>query len=250
MSDPMDYFFELYDALPRGGPGDNESTCKAFKLVKGLPEKPRILDLGCGPGMQTLELARLSQGKIIALDNHQPFLDKLNHDAQRRGLSAYIETISQDMNWLSFPPESFDLIWSEGALYFMAFENGLKKCRGLLKKNGHLAATELVWLRPDPPDEIKQANLSEYPALTGIENNMAMVRKAGYQLIGHFTLPDASWTKNYYDPMERRIKELKKKYFAGHEARTVFSACQREIDLFRKYSKYFGYEFFVMKAAP
>ena len=249
MSDPMDYFFELYDALPRGGPGDNESTCKAFKLVKGLPEKPRILDLGCGPGMQTLELARLSKGKIIALDNHQPFLDKLNHDARRLGLSAYIETLNQDMNQLSFPPESFDLLWSEGALYFMGFENGLKKCRGLLKKNGSMAVTELVWLRPDPPGEIKQAHLSEYPALTGIENNMAMIKKAGYRLIGHFTLPDSSWTKKYYEPMGEKIKELEKKYPPGHEARTVFSGCQREIDLFRKYSRYFGYEFFVMKAA-
>jgi SAM-dependent methyltransferase len=250
MADMMTYFFELYDALPRGGPGDNASTRKAFKLVKGLSKKPRILDLGCGPGMQTLELARLSKGKIIAIDNHQPFLDKLNHNAQRRGLSSYIETINQDMNQLLFPPESFDLIWSEGALYFMGFENGLKKCRERLRKNGHLAVTELVWLRPDPPKEIKEAHQSEYPALTDIENNLTMIKKAGYRLIGHFTLPDSSWTKHYYDPMEEKIRDLEKKYPTGHDARTVFSACQREIDLFRKYSKYFGYEFFVMQAAP
>jgi len=35
---------------------------------------------------------------------------------------------------------------------------------------------------------------------------------------------------------------------ACYEAVTVFSGCLREIELFRKYSKYFGYEFFVMKA--
>lgn len=247
MSDPMIYFFELFDALPRGGPGDDISTRKAFQLIRGLPEKPNILDLGCGPGKQTLELARLSEGKIIALDNHPPFLDKLNQDAQRQGFSARIETVNQDMNQMRFPPESFDLIWSEGALYFMGFENGLKKCRELLKKNGHLAVTELVWLEPDPPDEIKEAHQSEYPALTGIEINLAMIEKAGYRLIGHFTLPDSSWTENYYDPMEKEIRRMEKKYDAGHEARDVLSACLREIDLFRKYSKYFGYEFFVMK---
>lgn len=247
MSDPMTYFYELFDALPRGGPGDNVSTRQAFALVKGLPVKPRILDLGCGPGKQTLELARLSQGKIIALDNHQPFLDTLKRDAQKQGFAARIETINQDMNQMDFPAESFDLIWSEGALYFMGFENGLVRCRELLKPGGTLAVTELVWLRPDPPDEIKEAHQSEYPALTDVRSNLAMIDKAGYRLAGHFTLPDSSWTENYYHPMGNKIGELEKEYPDGHEAREVYAACRREIELFRKYAKYFGYEFFVMK---
>jgi hypothetical protein len=36
--------------------------------------------------MQTLELARISNGKIIALDNYQPFLDILNKNAKEEGL--------------------------------------------------------------------------------------------------------------------------------------------------------------------
>lgn len=35
-----------------------------------------ILDVGCGPEVQTIELAKISNGKIIALDNHQASLDK------------------------------------------------------------------------------------------------------------------------------------------------------------------------------
>ena len=71
-------FFEVHSNLPRAGPGSNESTNRAFKSLKNLPAKPRILDIGCGPGMQTIELAKLSGGQIEALDNHQPFLDQLN----------------------------------------------------------------------------------------------------------------------------------------------------------------------------
>ena len=56
--DVMEYFMDLYGDLPRAGPGDNGSTARALGMIKGLPAEPRILDLGCGPGVQTLELCR------------------------------------------------------------------------------------------------------------------------------------------------------------------------------------------------
>ena len=65
----MEYFYELFEALPRCGPGDNDSTRRAFNTIPRLPEQPFILDIGCGPGVQTIELAQISRGTIIALDN-------------------------------------------------------------------------------------------------------------------------------------------------------------------------------------
>ncbi|MCK5581393.1 MAG: class I SAM-dependent methyltransferase, partial [Candidatus Omnitrophica bacterium] len=73
----IEYIYELCELLPRGGPGDNESTRRAFDAIPKLSEQPLILDIGCGPGMQTLELAKISKGKITALDNYQGFLDIL-----------------------------------------------------------------------------------------------------------------------------------------------------------------------------
>ncbi len=67
----MQYFIELYCSLPRGGPGDNVSTRRAFEMLEHLPDEPRILDLGCGPGMQTLELARLSLEVAIDLGGRE-----------------------------------------------------------------------------------------------------------------------------------------------------------------------------------
>ncbi len=53
----MELFFEIHSGLPREGPGDDASTRKAFSMVPSLPASPLILDIGCGPGMQTLELS-------------------------------------------------------------------------------------------------------------------------------------------------------------------------------------------------
>ncbi|MBY9004666.1 MAG: class I SAM-dependent methyltransferase [Candidatus Lokiarchaeota archaeon] len=41
-------------------------------------EKPRLLDLGCGSGLLTIELSDLTNGDIIAIDIDQVLLDRLN----------------------------------------------------------------------------------------------------------------------------------------------------------------------------
>lgn len=48
------FFFEIHSNLPREGPGDTESTRRALSMMAGLPERPSILDVGCGPGMQII----------------------------------------------------------------------------------------------------------------------------------------------------------------------------------------------------
>lgn len=242
----MKYFFEVYGTLPRAGPGDNASTQKAYQMIKDLPAQPKILDIGCGPGMQTLELARLSKGKIIALDNHQPFLDKINKDAKAAGLSEYIETLNQDMLKMAFAPESLDLIWAEGALYQMGFENGLKTCRKFLKPNGHIAVTELVWLKDNPPPEAKEW-AKEYEAMKNVPANIELFKKNGYEVLGHFTLPVSSWTKDYYEPMQIRVNELRPKYQGNEIATMVLDMAQAEISVFKNNSDWFGYEFFVVR---
>ena len=93
----MEYFYELFEALPRGGPGDNASTRRAFKTIPKLPERPLILDIGCGHGVQTTELAKISKGTIIALDNHQAFLDKLMKKAKDEKLLEHIVPKNKSM---------------------------------------------------------------------------------------------------------------------------------------------------------
>jgi hypothetical protein len=53
VSKQEEFFFEIHQDNPREGPGNLESTKKAFSMLNNLPESPRILDVGCGPGRQT-----------------------------------------------------------------------------------------------------------------------------------------------------------------------------------------------------
>ncbi|MCK5219901.1 methyltransferase domain-containing protein, partial [bacterium] len=225
-------FFEIYEHLPRGGPGDAESTGKAFALIKNLSGHPEILDVGCGPGRQTLDLARISPGKIVAVDNHLPFLERLKAAAQRAGLQERVRVEEADMFHLPFEKEAFDLIWSEGAIYNLGFENGLRILGAFLKPGGYLAVSEAVWLKKHPPKELKAKWDEEYPAITDIPENLTMIGKCGYVLLGNFTLPKSSWMDDFYTPMEARIVEVKKRYQHDQEVMDMMPYFQNEIEIY------------------
>jgi ubiquinone/menaquinone biosynthesis C-methylase UbiE len=243
----MNIFFELHRDIPREGPGDNASTRKAFSMLTGLPARPRLLDVGCGPGKQTIELARISSGNILAIDTHQPFLDVLTEKAEKEGLTGNITCLNKSMLELNFESGSFDVIWSEGAIYIIGFEKGLREWQPFLKKGGYLAASELSWLKPDPPAEIKAFWDEGYPGMKAQEENLEIVREAGYRLVGHFVLPESSWWDEYYTPLEKRIPILSEKYRDDEEAMALLRGSQQESDLYRKYSDWYGYVFYVMQ---
>ena len=243
----MDIFFELHQDLPREGPGDNPSTRKALSLLTELPPQPSILDIGCGPGMQTIELARCTNGTIIAIDTHQPFLEKLKQQAQAEGLSDKITAINMSMFALDFEAKRFDAIWSEGAIYIMGFEQGLRACQPLLKPKGYVAVTEISWLRPQPPSELQAFWAANYPGMRTVEENLEIVRAAGYRQVRHFVLPTSAWWEGYYTPQEARIAMLRDKYRDDAEAIQLLDESQLEIDLYRKYSDWYGYVFYIMQ---
>jgi SAM-dependent methyltransferase len=243
----IEYVYELCEALPRCGPGDNEYTRCAFHAIPHPPKHPFILDIGCGTGAQTIELAKISNGKIVALDNHQAFLDKLMDRAESQGRGEKIIPKNISMLDMDFGEETFDIIWSEGALYCMGFQNGLRQCHGLLKNEGFLVVTELVYTTSDPPDILTRYLEDEYPDIKSIENNIELIQKEGLAPVSHFTLPESAWLNNYYIPMEKELPRLKKKYRGNDVALSVFKAFTNEINFYKKYSKFYGYEFFVMQ---
>jgi ubiquinone/menaquinone biosynthesis C-methylase UbiE len=243
----LEYIYEVCEALPRSGPGDNESTRRAFDIIPHFRTPPFILDIGCGQGMQTIELAKISKGKIIALDNHQPFLDLLVDQAKKQKVEEKIVPKNISMLEMYFNEKTFDLIWSEGALYFMGFQNGLKRCHHVLKEKGCLAVTELVYTGPNPPAAVVEYFESEYPDIKRIEENIEIIKGEGFDLISNFTLPETAWLDNYYLPMELELPPLTEKYQGNEVAQAVFNGFQSEADFYKKYSNFYGYEFFVMK---
>ena len=229
----MQYFYELFEKLPRQGPGCKEATLQALGLLTDLPAEPRVLDIGCGSGMQTLVLAEELKTRVVALDNHRPLLDTLNRSAREAGLN--IETAELSMVEMPFPPESFDLLWAEGSIFIIGLERGLRDFARYLRPGGSLAFTELCWFVDDPPAEVKDFFAAEYPEMKTIPEVCQLARESGYRVIGHFNLPDRAWWDDYYTPMLARMEELKQQNAGIAEAAEVYARCEAEIDIFRRY---------------
>ena len=242
-------YYEIFESLPRQGPGDAESTRKAFDKLTGLPKHPEILDIGCGSGGQTLVLAKLSSGNITALDNHEPFIKKFNHDAKKAGCADRIQSIVGDMRVIGYPKESFDLIWSEGAAFVMGFDNALKAWRPLLRPKGYLAVSELVWFKKRAPKEVKDFFAREYPDMRYYKDINPVIESSGYKMIDYFPLPGESWWTHYYTPAEKKLVALRRKYQGNQDAQAIFDSFQLEINMHRKYSQYYEYGFYIMQKA-
>jgi ubiquinone/menaquinone biosynthesis C-methylase UbiE len=198
--------------------------------------------------MQTITLAKLSNGEIYAVDNHQPFLEELKKTMKEEGVADQITVVNADMKNLDYENESFDIIWCEGAIFIIGFEKGIQEWKKLLKHNGYLVVSELVWLQPNPPEEIKKFFTEVYPAIKTVNGNLDAIRKAGYKLISHFALPKEGWWTHYYTPIEAKLPTLKQKYKNNPEALAYLASEELEISMFRKYSDYYGYAFYVMQA--
>ena len=242
----MKLLWELHSGLPREGPGSDEATKRVLSL---LPQRrfTRILDVGCGPGMQTLCLARCLAGNIVAVDNHQPYLDVLASNAKAEHFESRVETLNASMDALPFDDGTFDLIWSEGAIYCMGFEQGLNLWRRLLTANGIVVVSELTWLSSNLPEEARRFWKRNYPAMESLEGNTKLVAGSGYELLATYLLPSKAWFRDYYDPLERRIDLLSEKYGRDAALLAELNAAREEIDLFRRYHNVYGYVFYAMQ---
>jgi len=200
-------------------------TRKAFRMLPEM-DRPRILDIGCGSGISTLELARLSQGEIVAIDIDQPALDKFDIRIRQAGLTDRIRSVNCSMFDMDFPNESFDIIWSEGSIYAIGFERGLREWKRFLKPAGFIMVHD------------EQGNVKE---------KLEQISNCGYELLGYFILSTETWWTEYFAPLEKWIAEYGIRYTDNPKILEDLHQAQVELDMFNKNPERNSSVCFVMK---
>ncbi|UAM99068.1 class I SAM-dependent methyltransferase [Polaribacter litorisediminis] len=238
----LEFITDLHKNSDRQGSGSENDTLKALDL-SNLPtdQNLKVADIGCGSGGQTFSLAKNINGQITAVDLFPKFLNELNAKSQNLGLTDKIVTLQKSMDNLPFNEGEFDLIWSEGALYNIGFENGLKKWKDYLKVGGYLAVSEITWITQTRPKEIEEFWKTEYPEVYIASNKIKQLENNGYSLEGYFHLGQDSWIETYYKPMQARFENFLKRNNNSELARKVVEGNQAEMDLYQKIKAYYSY---------
>jgi ubiquinone/menaquinone biosynthesis C-methylase UbiE len=186
-------------------------TRKAFRMLPKF-DKPRILDIGCGSGAPTMELARLGQGEVIGIDIDQPALGKLNRKIREAGFTSRVQAVNCSILDMSFPDESFDIIWSEGSIFVIGFEKGLREWKRFLKPNGFMVIHD------------EKGN---------IEEKIEQISKCGYKLLGYFVLSQNTWWAEYFAPLEKLVAKYQRSYTDDPQALEELNQARRELEMFR-----------------
>ena len=238
---------DYFSHTERQGPGSPEATLKALSFIDNLTDSSLIADLGCGTGGQSMVLAQHTPGHLTGLDLFPGFIDRFNAQALKFNLQDRVRGIVGSMHHLPFGKESLDLIWSEGAIYHMGFERGLKEWRKFLKTGGYIAVTEASWFTGERPAEIHDFWMNAYPEIDTIPNQIDRVQKTGYVPVAHFILPTTCWTEHFYAPL-KTAREIFLQQHAGEKAAEAFIASELyEESLYHKYKAFYGYTFFIAK---
>lgn len=238
---------EYFSSIERQGPGSPEVTIKALSFIDNLNAKSQIADIGCGTGGQTMVIAKHTDAHITGVDLFHTFIDLFNANASTRNFQKRVKGIVGSMDTLPFRNEELDLIWSEGAIYNIGFENGLKEWHRFIKKGGFIAVSEASWFTNERPDEINKFWLDAYPEIDTIPNKLAIMQNAGYIPVACFILPENCWTEHFYIPQIQLQEDFLRKYKDNEAANELVEYQKHESFLYSKYKEYYGYVFYIGK---
>lgn len=244
----LQLLIDLHRDTDRQGPGGEAETRLAIRLAGLDPSAPlEIADIGCGTGSASLLLAAELNARVTAVDLAPEFIEKLRKNASEMGLGDRISPRVASMDALPFDDEAFDAIWSEGAVYNIGFERGVRAWRRYLKPGGVLAVSEVTWLTDQRPEALQAFWEAAYPEIGTAAAKLSVLERAGYTPVGYFVLPGRCWLDHYYGPLEQRFDGFLERHAHSAGARTLVQAEREEIALYRKHGRHFGYGFYVAR---
>ena len=243
--DELTLLADLHKAGLRQGPVSPDVTRRAMVLAGLDGSRPlEIADIGCGTGAASLELARMLDARITAVDFLPSFLDVLRQRAQAQGLGRII-TLEASMDALPFTDASFDVIWSEGAVYNMGFEAGIAAWKRFLKPGGKLVLSEITWTTAARPQTITDYWTAQYPEIDTASAKLAVLERHGYRPEGYFLLPFCCWQEHYYGPLRERFPAFLDRHGHSPQAAAIVAAEEEEMALYQRYGQFYSYGMYV-----
>jgi len=139
----------------------------AAYLLPRLKSGDTLLDIGCGPGTITADLAMLvTPGRVTALETTEAALDLARGEIGRRGLGT-VDFAVGDVHALDFPDDSFDVVHAHQVLQHVGDPvAALREMRRVTKPGGVIAVRDSDY-----------AAFAWFPQLPGLDEWLDLYRR-------------------------------------------------------------------------
>ncbi|MDX1644596.1 MAG: class I SAM-dependent methyltransferase [Thermoanaerobaculia bacterium] len=149
--------------------GFSEAARDALDLV-GASSGDRILDLGCGTGIVSLEAARRGC-EVVAIDRSRTMLDSASERIERAGMGAVVQFEQMDAQELDFADAEFDHVVSSMVQAFVPDPaRSLGEATRVTRPGGGIAFTAA-----GPPDSIASFGLAHQAMQEVVPEHLAKV---------------------------------------------------------------------------
>lgn len=120
------------------------SSCAQLAHYVPDRDQPRVLDLGCGPGVSTIVIAQSRrEARVFGLDLAPRMLGEAKDYTAQAGLDGSIGYVNADAARLPFPAGSFDAVTGHSFLYLVPERRAvLSESLRVLRPGGRVASME------------------------------------------------------------------------------------------------------------
>lgn len=212
---------------------DGEIALDFVAEVVGLLDHPvrRVLDIGSGPGVATVELARLlPEAEVVAIDASESMVDAVIERAGLAGVGARVSARVAELPGGIGGLDEFDLVWASMSLHHVSDERAaIREIAASLSDHGVVAIVEFGDQRrllPPGDDELGDRVEAAYERYFAEQSQhwhgntpsgelSDMVRDAGLDVVGdhvsvitHEPPLDEAQRRYVTSSMWRAIKQL------------------------------------------
>jgi len=183
--DWYDFIGGMGDVIPALHLGGEDATKELLEMCALTPDN-RVLDVGCGSGHTTCEIAKEYGSKVTGIDISEIMVAKAEQRAQRMGLEDLVEFRVADVFKLPFDDNSFDVALFESVLTPLPGDkhDALRETVRVIRPGGLVAVNESLIRSTAPEEFIGLAE--EHPAMYGIftpESLRALLEESGLEIV-------------------------------------------------------------------
>ncbi len=183
-ADKSSWYSSVVDAYDRTRPRYSPKLLSRVEEIAQLQPQKRVLEIGSGPGIATIELAKLGL-KVVAIEPNLSAVEL----AQRKCTNyPQVELVNSTFEDWELTTHKFDAVVATTSFHWVTPEIRTQKTASALKDNGYLI---LLWNTPPQPDsevlqkleEVYKEYAPELAQQADIQNHRKNLAKFGEEMI-------------------------------------------------------------------